>query len=79
MALLVGRATGVLRLETDSHAEVTARSERERNERATVAVAEERRRIARKLHDVIAHSVSVMGVQAGAAGQLRCVLDVARP
>ena len=39
----------------------------EREYDARVAVAEERRRIARDLHDVIAHSVSVMTVQAGAA------------
>ena len=47
-----------------------ARLEREREERARVAVAEERTRIARELHDVVAHSVSVIVVQAQAAQRL---------
>jgi len=44
--------------------------ERQQALTAQLAVQEERTRIARELHDVIAHTVSVMVVQAGAAEQI---------
>jgi len=47
-----------------------ARAEREREAEARRAVAEEQARIARELHDVIAHNVSVMVVQAAAGADV---------
>jgi signal transduction histidine kinase len=44
----------------------TVELEHEREENARLAVAEERARIARELHDVVAHNLSIMVLQAGA-------------
>jgi signal transduction histidine kinase len=52
--------------------------ETERDQQAKIAVAEERARIARELHDVVAHAVSVMVVQAdGAAYAVHTQPDLA--
>jgi signal transduction histidine kinase len=70
--LLAGQA---VRVRDERTAELRRGAERlvaDREEQARAAVAAERARIARELHDVVAHSISVMTIQAGAA---RLVLD----
>src|SRR5439155_22690958 len=66
IAFGVGRKS----VEADEAKERAARAEREREQQARAAVAEERARIARELHDVVGHSVSVMTVQASAVRRL---------
>jgi len=66
VAFGVGRKS----VEADQAKERAVRAEREREERASAAVAEERARIARELHDVVGHSVSVMTVQASGVRRL---------
>jgi signal transduction histidine kinase len=64
---LVGREVRRRRIEVRALRQRAVALEVEREEQARVAVAEERARIARELHDVIAHSVTVIVVQAQAA------------
>jgi signal transduction histidine kinase len=72
--IAVAWATGFILSRRTAHArelaERAVQLEREHQEAAERAVAGERQRIARELHDVIAHSVSVMTVQAGAVRRL---------
>ena len=53
------------RLYSEQLEERAATLERERDEEAKRAVADERLRIAQELHDVVAHSMGVIAVQAG--------------
>ena len=71
-----GRWMRLRRWQTETLHDRAVRLERERDEQARLAVAEERARIARELHDVVAHAVSVMVVQAQAAQR---VLEGAQP
>jgi signal transduction histidine kinase len=66
-AWFVGYASRFRRLYTQALEEQTRLLEREREERARIAVFEERERIARELHDAVAHHVSVVVIQAGGA------------
>ena len=72
--VLVAWGAGVtarrMRIRASDLEDSVGRLARERDERALAAAAEERARIARELHDVVAHSVSTMVLQAGGARQV---------
>jgi signal transduction histidine kinase len=57
------------RLAAELH-EGAARLAEQRESEARAAVADERRRIAREMHDVLAHSISIMVIQAAGARQI---------
>ncbi|MEV4511761.1 histidine kinase [Dactylosporangium sp. NPDC049525] len=71
LAVLAPAAVGVLvrRQRRQNHRleELTRHLEQERDRREQAAVADERARIARELHDLVAHAVSVIALQADAA------------
>jgi signal transduction histidine kinase len=69
-AWLLGDSIGSRRAYVREIEEKAERLERERVTEARRVVAEEQARIARELHDVVAHALSVIVVQAGAAAEV---------
>ena len=67
VAWLIGDVARSRRLEREAMAEQAIRTERERAMDRELAAAEERRHIARELHDVVAHSLAVVVTQADGA------------
>lgn len=79
LAWVLGDSIRTRRAYYEQLEERATRLEKEREAQAKVAVAAERARIARELHDVVAHNVSVMVVQAdGAAYVLDSAPDQAK-
>jgi signal transduction histidine kinase len=70
MASAAGDAVRSRRAFVDAIRERAERAERTREEEARRRVAEERLRIARDLHDVVAHHIALVNVQAGVASHV---------
>jgi signal transduction histidine kinase len=62
-ALLLGLNRRFYRVQAEQAAALAARSEQLREEQATTAALDERARIAREIHDVLAHSLGALGLE----------------
>jgi signal transduction histidine kinase len=71
LSFAVGRVVGLRQEQAAAAAQRASRSEAARTEAAERAAAAERTRIARELHDVVTHAVTVMVVQAAAEARVR--------
>jgi signal transduction histidine kinase len=69
LAWVLGKTVRHRELRGDRLEARTAELEEQRESQIQSAIADERARIARELHDIVAHSVSLMVLQAGAARQ----------
>jgi len=67
---LLGDVVHARRVDAERRVEEVERRQREREAKVQSAADEERRHVARELHDGVAHAVSVMVIQAGAARQV---------
>ncbi|MFF1681719.1 sensor histidine kinase [Streptomyces sp. NPDC058256] len=70
VALLSGRNRRAYRVQAEQAAAMLAQVEQLRAEQRQVAVLDERTRIAREIHDVLAHSLGALGIQIQAARAL---------
>jgi signal transduction histidine kinase len=63
LALAIGRNLRASRVQAEQSAVLLAQADRLREEQAQVAALDERARIAREIHDVLAHSLGALGLQ----------------
>ncbi len=73
--LLVGRNRREVRARSDQAAALVLQMQLTQDEQRRAATLDERNRIAREIHDMLAHSISALGIQIGAA---RAVLQDSR-